>query len=132
MGSNQTKTLALTIIVIVLLSCIMLYTLRRRIEKKGRGKVENKPVSLSQPEMICRLVGEKMSGDVGILGADLGIPVTVNQGGNIQIYFLFGDVFSPPKSGSNAIGYVDPPLTENLTINLIQDSEGRYREMWSS
>ena len=95
-------------------------------ERPDKLKLESESV------MVCRMVGTNNSLKVGVWGTDLGIPVITYINGQKKIAFLFGDVFSPPSGGANAIAYADFPIDGCPDLTWVTDEKGRFREMWSS
>ena len=127
--------IAILLTCIIILASAFLFLFRR----KGGG-LENgsafleKPVKLtleSKSSMICRMVGTNSSLEVGIWGADLGVPVVTTINGNSVVAFLFGDVFSPSGGGANAIAYADQPLNGCPNLKWVTRA-GKFAEMWSS
>ena len=89
----------------ILLTCIIIIASAfLLLSRRKGGGLENgsaflkKLVKLtleSKSSMIRRMVGTNSSLEVGIWGADLGVPVVTTINGNSVVAFLFGDVFSP-------------------------------------
>ena len=124
------RKILIFVLVLTLILSLAVYVFIRK--NMGHGVSVPDPVRIRvKSQLVCRMVGSELTGDIGIVGTDLGIPVLVHVNGSPKIFFLFGDVISKQKPGANAMAYANYPINGCPDLRWFMD-DGMYREMWGS